>query len=237
MAVMTSTFTGFRPEAIEFLAELAEHNERAWFQPRKADFERLLKHPLEALCVVLDDAFASRGVPLMADPAKSPFRIYRDVRFSKDKSPYKTYVSASFGWAGEGAPRASGKTAEVHGVGGYFHFQPDEEYVGGGMWQPERPRLEAWRALLANHPEQVHKVVDATAFRRAFGELSGELLKRVPPGYAADHPEAELLKLKDVTFGRRLTSDEALSPDLPEILADAFAAAVPTLRLLAGLGT
>ena len=231
---MAATFEGFTPEAVRFLLELRANNDRGWFQPRKAEYERLLKEPLEALCLVLGERFAARRIPLRAD-ARSPFRIYRDVRFSKDKSPYKTYVSASFGWAGEGANQASGKSAEVHGVGGYFHFQPDEEFVGGGMWQPERPRLEAWRALVASHPERVHKVVDARAFRNAFGALSGDRLKRVPPGYPADHPEAELLKLKDVTFGRRLNPDEALSPDLPEMLADAFATATPTLQLLAGL--
>src|SRR6476646_8798596 len=96
MATSTATFEGFRPEAVEFLADLAQNNDRAWFQPRKAEYERLLKEPLEQLCVALDERFASAGIPLSADPAHSPFRIYRDVRFSKDKSPYKTHVSASF---------------------------------------------------------------------------------------------------------------------------------------------
>src|SRR4051795_4259081 len=89
MPTSTMTFEGFRPEAVEFLADLAQNNDRAWFQPRKADYERLLKEPLEALCVALDERFAATGIPLAADPARSPFRIYRDVRFSKDKSPYK----------------------------------------------------------------------------------------------------------------------------------------------------
>jgi uncharacterized protein (TIGR02453 family) len=233
---MSVTFEGFKPDAVRFLLELRANNDRAWFQPRKAEYERLLKEPLEALCVVLGERFADRGIPLRAD-ARSPFRIYRDVRFSKDKSPYKTYVSASFAWAGEGAsPGSEPRSAEAHGVGGYFHFQPDEEYVGGGMWQPERPRLEAWRALVANDPERVHAATDAPAFTKAFGHLEGEQLKRVPPGYPADHPEAELLKLKDVTFGRRLAPDDVLSPRLPDVLADAFADAEPVLRLLAGLG-
>src|SRR4026207_977692 len=96
MAVASPPFPGFRSEAVAFLADLSQHNDRSWFQPRKADYERLLKQPLEALCRALDAAFRSREVPLMADPAKSPFRIYRDVRFSKDKSPYKTNVGASF---------------------------------------------------------------------------------------------------------------------------------------------
>jgi uncharacterized protein (TIGR02453 family) len=229
-----ATFTGFKPEAVQFLVDLSTNNERSWFQPRKGDFERLLKEPLEALCTVLGERFAARRIPLRAD-ARSPFRIYRDVRFSKDKSPYKTYVSASFAWDSAGSAGRDGKVAEIHGVGGYFHFQPDEEYVGGGMLQPERPRLEAWRALVAQDPRRVHRAIDAPAFRKAFGELTGDRLKRVPPGYPADHPEAELLKLKDVTFGRRLAADEVLSPKLPDVLADAFAVALPTMRLLAEL--
>jgi len=96
------TFTGFRPEAIQFLADLTANNDRAWFQPRKADYERLLKQPLEALCAALAERFEARGLPLTADPARSPFRIYRDVRFSRDKSPYKTNIGASFPWTGGG---------------------------------------------------------------------------------------------------------------------------------------
>ena len=232
---MPTTFAGFTPDAVRFLLELRANNDRAWFQPRKAEYERLLKEPLEALCMVLGERFAARRIPLRAD-ARSPFRIYRDVRFSKDKSPYKTHVSASFAWAGKGGTLGgTGKAEEVHGVGGYFHFEPDEEYVGGGMWHPERPRLEAWRSLVANDSRRVHKAIDAPSFKGAFGQVGGDGLQRVPPGFPSDHPEAELLKLKDVTFGRRLTADEALSPRLPDILADAFAAAQPVMTLLAEL--
>jgi len=88
MAIASARFTGFKPEAIQFLVDLAEHNDRAWFQPRKADYERLLKEPLEALVAALAERFAARNLPLQADPKKSIFRIYRDTRFSKDKSPH-----------------------------------------------------------------------------------------------------------------------------------------------------
>ncbi len=208
MAVATSTFTGFRPEAIQFLADLAVNNERAWFQARKADYERLLKRPLEELCNALDERFVARGIPLRADPARSPFRIYRDVRFSKDKSPYKTNIGASFPWA-EGGPER-----QAHAGGGYFHLQPGEIFVGGGMWHPEPAYLAAW-----------------------YGHLSHEegSLKRVPTGFAPDHPDAELLKLKDVVFGRRLSDSDAFSPRLPDLLADALEAALPVFRLLARL--
>jgi uncharacterized protein (TIGR02453 family) len=217
-------FSGFTRGAIDFLAELAQNNERDWFQPRKADYERLVKQPLEALCAALADRFASAGIPLRSD-AKSPFRIYRDTRFSRDKSPYKPYASASFPWAAVG---------EV-GPGGYFHFQPGEMYIGGGMWHPEPGRLAAWRAKVVADPATVHRAIRDEAFVRTFGDVHGDSLKRVPTGYPADHPDAELLKLKDVTFGRRLSDADALSPKLPDILADAFADGLPVMRLLAHL--
>src|SRR6516162_601860 len=135
--IQTDTFTGFTPEAIQFLVDLADNNDRAWFNPRKAEYERLLKRPLEALCVALDERFKARDIPLEADPARSPFRIYRDVRFAKDKSPYKTHISASFAYVG-GNP---------HG-GGYFHFQPGEMHIGGGLWRPEPATLAAFRRLV-----------------------------------------------------------------------------------------
>jgi uncharacterized protein (DUF2461 family) len=80
-----STFTGFRPEAIQFLADLATNNDRAWFQPRKGEFERLLKEPMEAMIAALADAFAAHGVPMLADPKRSPFRIYRDTRSTRPR--------------------------------------------------------------------------------------------------------------------------------------------------------
>ncbi|MGZ6294448.1 MAG: DUF2461 domain-containing protein [Candidatus Limnocylindrales bacterium] len=223
-------FRGFRPEAIQFLADLAMNNERAWFQPRKGEYERLLRDPLAALCAALAERFAARGLPLRADPLRSPFRIYRDTRFSRDKSPYKTHVSADFPWT-------EGEAAEWggHGIGGYFHFQPGEIYGGGGMWHPAQSRLAGWRRLVDGDPTRVRAALDEPGFVAAFGAVSGDRLKRVPPGYAADHPEAELLKLKDVTFGRRLADAEALSPELPDTITTTFVAALPLLRLLASL--
>lgn len=235
----TTSFIGFRPEAVEFLAELAANNERAWFQPRKAEFERLLKEPLEALCVALDEAFRSRGIPLRADPAKSPFRIYRDVRFAKDKSPYKTNVGASFPWIGDGAADVEGRshTANVHSSGGYFHLSPGEIYVGGGYWHPEKPWLDTFRRRVVDEPTSLRRLIDEPAFRDTFGALSrdGHALQRVPSGFPPDHPEADILKLKDVIFGRRLSDEDAFSPELPSILANAFAIGTPLLRYLAAI--
>ncbi len=225
MPTATETFTGFKPEAIQFLADLAENNDRAWFQPRKGEYERLLKQPLEALCIALADRFAAAGLPLTADPARSPFRIYRDVRFSKDKSPYKTNIGAAFPWIGEGDGRP----------GGYFHLEPGEAFVGGGMWHPEKAALDAFRRLLDTDPARVHAATDDPSFVATFGKVNGDRLTRVPQGYRQDHPEAELLKLKDVTFGQRLSDADVASPELPDRLVESLATAVPVMRMLATL--
>jgi uncharacterized protein (TIGR02453 family) len=235
MTVASGAFAGFSRDGVQFLADLAEHNDRAWFQPRKAEFERLLKVPLEQLCVALEEQFRARGIPLMADPARSPFRIYRDVRFSKDKSPYKTNVGASFAYqerAADGSLLASGPR---RGGGGYFHLSPGEIYVGGGMWHPDPAPLAAFRALILENPERVHAATDDPAFVGRFGGVGGDRQKRPPAGVPADHPDLALLTLKDVTFGRRLDDREAFSRDLPATLADDLATAVPVLRLLGSL--
>jgi uncharacterized protein (TIGR02453 family) len=231
-------FRGFQPEAIQFLVDLAANNDRAWFQPRKAEYERLLKTPLEALCAALDLEFRARNLPLRADPGRSPFRIYRDTRFSKDKSPYKTHVAASFGWAGDGDDGAGrSHRDDVHGSGGYFHLQPGEIYVGGGVWHPETSWLTAFRqGLVADH-DGFRRIVEEPRFQATFGTVGndGESLKRVPPGYPADHPAADLLRLKNVTFGRRLADADATGEDLPVIIAESFEIGTPLLRYLASI--
>jgi uncharacterized protein (TIGR02453 family) len=221
--VVASRFEGFRPEALSFLVELALNNDRAWFQPRKAEYETLLKHPLEELCVALDEELRALGVPLTAD-RRSQFRIYRDVRFSKDKSPYKTNIGASFPWRGQGG-----------GVGGYLHVEPGESYMGGGMWHPQPQRLAAWRSAVTGDRAKVHAALEDPRFQATFGAVNGESLKRAPAGFSADDPDIELLKLKDVVFGRPVPEDELFSADLPRTLAATLADAVPVLELLAGL--
>jgi uncharacterized protein (TIGR02453 family) len=215
-------FEGFRPEAITFLADLAQNNDRAWFTPRKAEYEALLKRPMEALCVALEERFAARGVPLVADPVRSPFRIHRDVRFSKDKSPYKTAASARFMATGGGG-------------GGYFHLEPGEIYAGGGMWRPDPPVLAAWRRLVDADLAAVRAAITDPAFVAAFGGLSGDRLARVPSGYPKDHPGADLLVLKDQVFSARLSDADVCSPSLPDTLAGLYAAAGPVWALLASV--
>jgi uncharacterized protein (TIGR02453 family) len=229
--VAAPVFAGFDPAAIQFMADLAANNDRSWFQPRKAEFERLIKDPFEALIAALAERFERRDIPLHADPRRSVFRIYRDTRFSKDKSPYKTHLGASFPWI-------EGQTPDerAHGNGGYFNFQPGEMYVGGGMWQAEKPRLDAFRRAVIDRPDRVSAALEEPAFLAAFGGISShDQLKRVPPGLPADHPKADWLRYKDVVFGRRLSDAEVTSPTLPDTLTDAYVAALPVFRFLATL--
>lgn len=221
-------FTGFDPTALQFLADLAANNDRAWFKPRKTEFERLLKRPMEALCVALAAEFDALHLPLEADPRHSPFRIYRDVRFSRDKSPYKTHLGADFPWNDSRGDAERPRGA----VGGYFHLEPGNIFVGGGMWHPERARLAAFREKLDRDPSAVFRAIEDPRFVSVFGSVTGESLTRNPKGFPSDHPYGQLLRLKDVVFSRPLSDHDVFSPDLPRTIARDLLAARPVLLFL-----
>ena len=221
---MTTSFRGWPEDFQRFFIGLELDNSKRYFEANRHAYEEKVKAPMVALLASLEEDFGPNKL----------FRPNRDIRFSKDKSPYKTNIGASFPWV-QGRAGSNGSAEGPHGVGGYFHLQPGEIYVGGGMWHPEPARLAAWRTVVSADAERVHAALDDPAFTAEFGTVNGDRLKRVPPGFAPDHPEAELLKLKDVTFGRHLADSEALSPDLPGIIVEALAAATPVFRLLAGL--
>ena len=221
---MASSFTGFRQEAFDFLIALGLNNDRSWFTPRKGEYEALLKEPLEAFCVALGEEFAKRKIPMRSDE-RSPFRIYRDVRFSKDKSPYKTNLGASFPWTGEGG-----------GVGGYLHLSPGESFTGGGMYHPSTARLAAWRDAVVNDRDGVHAAIKDKKFVKAYGTVNAESsLKKAPTGFDPADPDIELLKLKDVIFGHPITDAETQDPELPKRIASDLAASLPVMRYLAAL--
>ena len=221
-------FSGFEPDALQFLADLAANNDRGWFKPRKADYERLIKEPLEALCVALADRFDRLRLPLEADPKRSPFRIYRDVRFSKDKSPYKTGQGADFPWDDSSddlrsAARGGGRLLPP-GAGQHLRRR---RHVA-----PERARLAAFREKVDRDPNAVLKAIENERFRSVFGSVTGESLTRNPKGFPTDHPYEYLLRLKDVVFSRRMSDAEVFSPDLPDTIAHDLDAARPVLLLL-----
>lgn len=196
-------FPGFSPAAFQFLRDLKAHNDREWFKPRKETFEDELVWPLQCLVTDVAAGAAQRGLPLAGDPKGSIFRIYRDTRFSKNKNPYKTHVSAYLS--------PTGRKDDQGGV--YVHIEPGACFIAGGFWYPESPELRRWRTGIADDPEAFEVLTDALAAKGlAFDEA--ESLKRMPRGFEdyADAPFASALKLKSFTVSRPVADEAAMTP-------------------------
>jgi uncharacterized protein (TIGR02453 family) len=225
------TFSAFRPEALRFLRGLARHNSREWFERHRAVYETELRDPLRTLVEEMDVRLAGIAPELVGDPRRSIFRIHRDVRFSPDKSPYKTNAACQFYHRDAG--RGAGQDAEGAGAGLYFQLADDDCFVAGGFWMPARPALDRIREAIAAQPDALPRLARAPAFRRRFGALDEEaVLKRMPRGYPTDHPAERWLRFRSFTATGGLTAAEVTSPRLPAMLARDFAALVPLVRWL-----
>jgi uncharacterized protein (TIGR02453 family) len=220
---MKSPFPGFSSEALQFLRDLKLNNRREWFLPRKEVYEEKVRAPMLALVAALGDEIAEFAPEMVTEPKKAVYRIYRDVRFSSDKSPYKTHVAAVF------SPRGLEKHS---GAGLYFHISIDEVLVGGGIYAPGPAELLAVRGHIAQHAQGLQKILREPRFRRLFKEMTGEKLKRVPKGFAADHPAADLLVYKQFLAGTLLPPDIVTTPKLFRELVKHFQAITPFLRYL-----
>lgn len=225
---MTDAFSGFSPAATKFLSDLARHNTRPWFEANRDVYENELRAPLVALVEEMDVRLATTAPELVGDPKRSPFRIHRDVRFSNDKSPYKTNVS--FWLAHRDGNQAA--AAKVHGGAGlYFHLQPRQSFIAAGIPMPPSPILAKLRAAIAADLPAFKKTL--TTLRKSFGPLNEEaLLTRVPRGYPDTHPAAAYLRFKSFTASRPLTTAESRDPHLPDLLIRHYKNAVPFVRFL-----
>jgi uncharacterized protein (TIGR02453 family) len=225
-------FRAIRPAAIRFLNGLKRRNSKPWFESNRAVYETEIRDPLKALVEEVDVLLAGVAPEIVGDPRRSIFRIYRDVRFSRDKSPYKTNAACWFYHRDAG--RGVGGEAQG-GAGFYFHFSPTEAFLGGGIWMPPRDSLNRLRKALAEDHQGFERIVLAPGFRRRFGELDPEaLLKRMPRGFAENHPAARWLRYQSFTAGRELSRRELHSPRLPRLLARDYAAMTPFVRWLNG---
>ncbi len=224
---MKSPFAGFPPEGIEFFAKLMRNNKREWFQPRKEIFEAKLKEPMRELVMALNGALKGFAPEYVTDPDKAIYRIYRDTRFSNDKTPYKDHVAASFYRRG----------GTGHGCGGFYVAVSDKEVaVGGGIYMPDAPTLAAIRGQIAENYEQLQKILRTKAVRELLGELHGEQLTRVPKGFAADHPAADLLRFKRFVLYTTLPVALAITPELYGEVVKRFKAMGPFLNFLTAAG-
>lgn len=234
--VTDGEFRGFRPAGLAFLRALRRHNDREWFEHHRATYEQELRAPLVALVEEMDVRFATLAPEIVGDPKRSVFRIHRDVRFSSDKSPYKTHVACWFHHADAG--RGVGSAAPHGGAGFYFHVEADRSSLGGGIWMPPRPTVQKIREAIHDDPLELTAILREPTLRRRFGGLAEEnMLKRMPRGYAEAHPAAELLRHQSFTVGRELAQRDLFSERLPDLLAKEYARILPLVRWInASLG-
>jgi uncharacterized protein (TIGR02453 family) len=218
-----SGFAGFPPEGIEFFGKLMRNNRREWFQPRKEIFDTQLKQPMLELVQSLNGALKNFAPEYVTDPEKAVYRIYRDTRFSKDKTPYKDHIAASF----------SRRGGTSHGTGGFYCAVSHKEVaVGGGIYMPDPETLAALRHHIAEHHDELRRILRGKTLRTLLGELHGEQLTRVPKGFPKDHDAADLLRFKRFIFYVELPPQLATSRDLEPEIVKRFRAMTPFLRFL-----
>lgn len=217
-------FDGFPREGIGFLKRLKRNNNRPWFEKHKQEYESSIKLPMQSLIASLHPHFQRFAPEFDINPKRSLFRIYRDVRFSKDKTPYKTHAAAHF--------VLRGKPKGVEGSGYYLHIEPGEVFIGGGIYMPDNDQLKKIRSAIADHSGQFLSIVRLPKFKKIFGKLEGEKLQRVPKGYEPDHPMAEWLKHKQFFVWIEWPESKCLKDKFVAEVAEVYKAATPLVRFL-----
>jgi len=200
-----------KKENLDFLKKLGSNNNRDWFNENKAVYQA--QH--ENLILFADELLGKMNEhDTIETPTgkKSLYRIYRDVRFSKDKSPYKT------NWSG-GFKRA---TKQLRG-GYYFHIQPgNNSFIGGGFWGPNKEDLLRIREDIAMDDSEMRSIITSKDFVDTFGQLDGEQLKSAPKGFDKEHPAIDLLRYKQFIFGKNFTDAEVLKADFADVANETF---------------
>ncbi len=215
----------FSSRTLTFLRALKRNNNRDWFNANRPSYEEHVRAPMVALVEQLALDLPAIAPDLIAEPKRSIYRIYRDTRFSPDKTPYKTHVAAIF-------PHRD--LPKHEGAGLYVHLALDGLFVGGGLYRPQPRQLAKLRAHIAAHHRQLRAIVDAPAFRRTFGTLDGDKLQRTPRGYPADHPAADLLRLKQYLAGCSYDPVRATGARFYRSLLGDFATLAPLIHYLNG---
>ena len=224
---LKNTSAYFTPGFFQFFRELESNNRREWFQANKSRFETEVRDPM--IRFIGDFAPHLRAISrhYYADPRPvggSMFRIYRDIRFSKDKSPYKTHAGMFF-------HHLAGREKGIATPGFYLHLSPSEVFVGAGLWHPEGEALAKIRDAIVTHPDRWKRATSQREFR-ATCRLSGDKLQRPPKGYDPEHPLIEDLKRKDFVTVTDLSEKQACSAGFMDAFVSSSNAAAPFMRFL-----
>ena len=218
---MSGSGTGFSENTLRFLRRLKRNNTRAWFNTHRDEYEAHVREPMLAVIERLALDFPRIAPDLVASP-RSMYRVYRDTRFSPDKTPYKTQVAAAF-------PHRALPKNESAAL--YFHLAPDQLWIGGGLYAPHTAQLHRIRQHIAGNLDSFLTLVESPAIRR-IGGVTGSVLKRVPRGFAPAHEAADYLRLKQYLAGEMLPPELALSPRFYSSLVRRFSSLVPFIRFL-----
>jgi uncharacterized protein (TIGR02453 family) len=223
---MNHGFIGFPKDFFAFFRELKAHNERSWFEANKERFRDSVQAPMSEFIAAMAPPLAKLSKEFIADPRPhggSMFRIYRDVRFSKDKRPYKEHGAVQF-------RHRLGR--DVHAPGFYVHLGPKEVFFGGGLWMPDSDALARIRSAIAARPGDWKKVVSAKDFLQKFGGVEGEQLMRPPRGFDPNHRFIDDIRRKSFVVGCDASEKTALSAGLVDDVSACFKTAAPLLRFL-----
>jgi uncharacterized protein (TIGR02453 family) len=209
------------PKALDFLSALSENNNREWFEEHKSEFKGFEKR-VKGFYTALAERLRKHDD---IDKTKM-FRIYRDVRFSRDKTPYKTHFAGSFSRAGKALR------------GGYYlRIKPEQTFVAAGFWDPNKEDLFRIRKELETDAGTFRKIIDNRKFKDIWGELAGDELKTAPKGFDRDHPDIDLIRKKQFIFIRNFTDDQVLSPSFLALADESFRGIRPYFDLMSEILT
>ena len=220
---MEDTFRGFSPHVLSFFRQLARHNERAWFDPRKEFYKQHVYAPMAQLVALVNKDLQSFAADHVTEPKEAIYRIYRDTRFSKDKTPYKTHIAAIF-------PRRG--MAKHAGAGFYFQLSHASLEIAGGVYMPGPVELAAVRQAIAGRPDRWQQLLTDRTARRLAGVLLGDKLTRVPKGFDPASPVADYLRMKQWYFDIELDAKESLRPGVRKVISQRFQAMAPMVHYL-----
>ena len=217
-------FAGFPKEGLTFLRRLKKNNRRPWFDAHRQEYEELVKAPMQSFVSSLRPHFERFAPEYELNPKRAIFRIYRDTRFSNDKTPYKTHIAAHF--VLRGAPKG------FLGSGYYLHVEPGEAFAGAGIYMPESDQLKRIRAAIDREQNEFLAIIHDRSFKKMFGRLEGNTLQRMPKGYSDDHPMGEWLRLKQFFVGVSMPDEKALRTAFIMDVAAICERATPLVRFL-----
>ena len=221
---MYPPFDGFPKAGLDFLKKLKRNNNRSWFEKHKDEYENQVKFPMQSLVAALQPHFSQFASEYEANPKRSIFRIYRDIRFSKDKTPYKTHIAAHF--------VLRGKPKGFLGSGYYMDIEPGETFAGAGLYMPDSGQLKKIRTAISQRSDEFLEIVNDRRFLKLFGKLKGEMLKRVPQGYDENHPMIKWLRLKQFFVGVSWLETRCRKSGFVEDVAGVFEESTPLVRYL-----